>query len=236
MERIRGFMDKLTGVWAFVKDVVQRGPVAIWEYVQEKISNLWNMVFEQVKAWVMEKIVKKVSTKLLSMLDPSGVMAVVNSFIALYNAIESFVEYFTKMLKMVNRFVDGVTSVAMGNLAPAANKLESALSKGMPIAIGFLANQVGLSGIGKKVGKMIEAVRTKVDSAINWLIEKAMNVGGAIVNMGKSAVGAISNWWKSRKKVRTKDQEQHEIFFDGSDTSAKLMIASYSPTIFSLFG
>lgn len=226
MKRIRGFIDKVKGIWSFVKDVMARGPVAIWEYVQEKISNLWDMVFEQVKSWIMEKVITKVTTKLLSMLDPSGVMAVVNSFIAIYNAIESFVAYFTKMLKMVNRFVMGVAAIARGNLAPAANKLESALSKGIPIAIGFLANQVGLSGLGKKISKMIEAVRTKVDSAIDWLIDKAMKAGGAIVNIGKSAVGAISSWWKNRKKVRTKDQKEHEIFFEGSGTTAKLMIAS----------
>lgn len=226
MQRIRGFMEKLKGIWGFVKDVIKRGPVAIWEYVKEKISNLWNMVFEQVKSWIMEKIITKVTTKLLSMLDPSGVMAVVNSFIAIYNAIESFTAYFTKMLKMVNRFVDGVAAVASGNLAPAANKLESSLSKGVPIAIGFLANQVGLSGLGKKISKMIGAVRAKVDSAIDWLIDKAMKAGKAIINMGKSAVGAVKSWWKRRKKVRTKDRKTHEIYFDGTGRSSKLMIAS----------
>ena len=226
MERIKGFTDKLKGIWAFVKDVMTRGPVAIWEYVQEKISNLWNLVFEQVKSWIMEKIITKVTTKLLSMLDPSGVMAVVNSFIAIYNAIESFIAYFTKMLQMVNRFVDGVAAIARGNLAPAANKLENSLSRGIPIAIGFLANQVGLSGLGKKIGKMIEAVRAKVDGAIDWLIEKALKAGSAIINMGKSAVGAIKSWWKSRKKVRTQDSEQHEIYFEGTGTSARLMMAS----------
>jgi len=226
MERIKGFVDKIKGVWAFVKDVMTRGPVAIWEYVKEKISNLWNVVFEQVKSWIMEKIIAKVTTKLLSMLDPSGLMAVVNSFIAIYNAIESFIAYFTKMLQMVNRFVDGVAAVARGNLAPAANKLENSLSKGIPIAIGFLANQVGLSGLGKKIEKMIEAVRAKVDGAIEWLINKAIKAGSAIVNMGKSAVGSIKSWWKTRKKVRTQDAKEHEVYFEGTGTAAQLTIAS----------
>lgn len=235
MERIRGFMDKLTGIWAFVKDVVQRGPVAIWEYVKEKISNLWNMVFEQVKSWVMEKIVKKVSTKLLSMLDPSGVMAVVNSFIAIYNAIESFVEYFTKMLKMVNRFVDGVAAVATGNLAPAANKLESSLSKGMPIAIGFFANQVGLSGLGKKVGKMIEGVRKKVDSAIDWLVKKAVKAGGAILNKAKSVMGSVkdtvANIFGGKTHFKTESGEAHSLYVETVSNKPQLMMASAPKTM-----
>ncbi len=226
MEKIRGFMEKLKGVWAFVKDVVKRGPVAIWEYVQEKISNLWNLVFEQVKSWIMEKVIKRVSAKLLSMLDPSGVMAVVNSFIAIYRAIQSAMAYATKMLKMVNRFVGGIAAIARGNLAPAAKKVESALSKGVPIAIGFLANQVGLRGLGKKIRKMIDAVQVKVDKAIEWLIDKAMKVGGAIVNMGRSVAGSIKSWWKRRKEVRTKDNEKHEVYFEGSGRSAQLIIAS----------
>ncbi|MDX1670858.1 MAG: DUF4157 domain-containing protein [Balneolaceae bacterium] len=234
MQKIRGFMDRLTGIWTFVKDVVQRGPIAIWEYVKERISNIWNMILEQVKSWIMEKIIKKVTTKLLSMLDPTGVMAVINSFIAIYNAIESFIEYFTKMLQMVNRFVDGVAAVARGNIAPAANKLEQSLAKGVPIAIGFLANQVGLSGLGKKIGKMIEAVRKKVDKAIDWLIDKAFKAGGAVLSFGRAAAGKIRSWWKSRKKFRSDDGAEHSLYFKGKGKNAKLMIAS-DPTNYKQF-
>jgi hypothetical protein len=181
--RIRGMIDKLKGIWRFVKDVMTRGPIAIWEYIVEKISNLWNMVLEHVKNWVMTRIVKRVVAKLLSMLDPSGIMAVVNSVKALYNAIESFIRYIREMLEIVNSFVEGIAEIAKGDISRAADFLENSLGRAMPIAIGFLANQVGLSGVGRRIGEMIEAVREKVDKGLDWLIDKAVKAGTSLLNM-----------------------------------------------------
>lgn len=226
MERLRGMMDKLSGAWSFVKDVMERGPVAIWEYVQEKLSNLWDMIFNTVRDWVMENIIKKVTAKLLSMFDPTGIMAVVNSFIAMYKAIESFIAYFREMLQTVNRFVGGVLAVAKGNIMPAAEKLENALANAMPIAIGFLANQAGLGRVGEKIGEIIEAIRVKVDKALDWLVEKAVQAGTAVLDAGREAIASIRNWWENRQSVTMADGESHEIYFEGSGPSARVMIAS----------
>ena len=79
-------------IWTFIKDVIDRGPIAIWEYVQEKLSELWDMVLSAARNWIMTRIIASVTTKLLSMLDPTGIMAVINSVIAIYRAIQSFIE------------------------------------------------------------------------------------------------------------------------------------------------
>jgi hypothetical protein len=181
--RVRGMIDRLTGIWTFVRDVMARGPIAIWEYIVEKISNLWDMVLEHIRNWVMTRIIERVVTKLLSMLDPTGIMAVVNSVIALYNAIESFIRYIREMLEIVNSFVEGVAEIARGSVNRAADFLENSLARAMPVAIGFLANQVGLSGLGRRIGEMIEAVRAKVDEGLDWLIDKAVSAGTAFLDM-----------------------------------------------------
>ncbi|MCK5704427.1 MAG: hypothetical protein KAI29_24915, partial [Cyclobacteriaceae bacterium] len=233
--QIRGMIDRLTGIWAFVKDVMERGPVAIWEYVQEKISDLWNVVIDGIRNWIMTRIVEQVTVKLLSMLDPTGIMAVVNSFIAFYNAVQSFIEQLRAMLEIVNSFVAGIASIARGSIAQAANFLENALAQGIPVAIGFLANQVGLGGLGRRVGEMIERVREKVDLALDWLIDKAVTTGSALLNMGRQAVGAVTgairNWWTNRKPLATSDGQNHELFFEGTGAAARLMIAS-TPQLF----
>jgi len=192
VERIRGMIDRLTGIWTFVSDVIRDGPAAIWQHVSSFLSNLWDMVFNAVRNWVMERIIGAVVTKLMSMLDPTGVMAVINSFIAIYNAIQSFIQYFRQMLEMINRFVDGVLAIAQGNIQPAADKVEQSLGSAMPIAIGFLANQVGLGGIGRRIGEMIQVVQTKVDEALDWLIGRALSIGSGVLNslgMGGSGEG-----------------------------------------------
>lgn len=227
VDRIRGMLDQLEGIWKFIKDVYTRGPVAIWEYVVEKLSNLWDTVLESVRNWVITKIVEKVVTKLLSMLDPTGIMAVVNSVIAIYRAIESFMKYLRQMLEIVNSFVEGVAEIARGNIRVAANFIENAMHRAMPVIIGFLANQVGLGGIGRKVGEMIEKIREKVDGAIGWLIDKAMSMGRAFLDMLRSGAAAVRGgvarlvqWWTKKRKFNV-GSEKHEIFFKGDKIYVK---------------
>lgn len=224
--RIRGMIDRLTGIWTFVRDVVTRGPVAIWEYIQERISNLWDTVLEAVRNWVVTRIVERVVTRLLSMLDPTGIMAVINGFIAFYNAVQSFIRYLREMLEIVNSFVVGLAELARGNVTIAANFLENSLARAMPVAIGFLANQVGLSGIGRRIAEMIERVREVVDRALTWLVDRAVSAGSSLLNMGRAAVGAVRNWWQARKNFRTDDGESHSLQFEGQGSSARLILRS----------
>ncbi len=240
--QVRGMLDRLTGIWSFVSDVITRGPIAIWEYIQERLSNLWDIVLEAVRNWVMTRIIEQVTVKLLSMLDPTGIMAVVNSFIAFYKAVQSFIRYLTEMLEVVNSFVEGVAEIARGSVENAAQFLENALARAMPVAIGFLANQVGLGGLGQKIGEMIEKVRGLVDQALDWLVDKAVSAGTAFLNMVQSGVdtvrSGISNlreWWSSKEPVTTQDGQNHEIGFTGSGSSANLIIRSSPPQPYSAY-
>jgi len=229
--QIRGAIDTLTGIWTFIKDVWERGPIAIWEYVQDQLSNLWTMVLEQVQSWVVTQIITQVTTKLLSLLDPTGIMAVVNSFIAFYRAIQSFIERLREMLEIVNSFVAGVANIARGNIADAANYLETALARAIPVAIGFLANQVGLGGIGARIAEMIGGLRDHVNAAIDWLIDRAISVGGAILQAGRNAVAWLTSWGRSDATFQEENGESHRIYVDPDQTRPQLMVASNPTTI-----
>ena len=239
--KIKGAVDKLTGIWAFVKDVIDRGPIAIWEYIQEKLSDLWNIVLDAAKGWIMTKIISEVTAKLLSMLDPTGIMAVINSVIAIYRAIQSFIEQLRAMLEILNSFVNGVAEIAAGNIKVAADYLEGAMARGIPVLIGFLANQVGLGGIGKKLAEIIGKVRAKITEGIDWLVAKALKIGKPVIDgvlraiefgedlveKGKAKVkGAIDKgkekvkgvidkliqWWKIKTSFKSKDGGSHKLF------------------------
>ncbi|MEJ8816342.1 eCIS core domain-containing protein [Lacibacter sp. H407] len=190
--RIRGMINTLDGIWTFIKDVQERGMAAIWDKIQEQLSNLWNTILDAVKNWVMEQIINRMVARLLSMLDPTGIMAVVNSAIAIYSAIQSFIKYLREMLEVVNSFVNGVAEIAEGNITTAANYLERTMARAMPVVIGFLANQVGLSGIGRRVGEMIERAREMVDEALTWLVNRAVDTGMNLLDrvMGRAEPAA----------------------------------------------
>ena len=174
VDKIKGSIDKLVGIWTFVTDVVKNGISAIWQYIQSQISGLWDMILEKAQNWIITTIIQKVTTKLLTMLDPTGIMAVINGFIAFYKAIESFIEQINEMLQIAASFVKGVAEIARGTVAKAADYLENSLASALLVALSFLANQIGLGGIGDKIKEIIQAVRGFIDKGIDWLIDKAI--------------------------------------------------------------
>lgn len=242
VDQIRGALDTLTGIWEFVKDVIERGPIAIWEYVQEKLNDLWSMLMGAIQNWIMTRIITAVTTKILSMLDPTGIMAVINSAIAFYNAVMSFIEKLREILEIINTFVRGVLDIANGNIQNAANFLEQALADGIPVAISFLARQVGLGGLSSKIQEMIESAREKINEAIDWLIDKAMEAGTAFLEMigmggsseeeqGSEAEGAEAG--EEIPEVEdefTFGRESHELSIRANGGSLVVMMASNHQT------
>jgi hypothetical protein len=130
-----------------------------------------------------------------------------------------------------------VAEIARGNVTNAANFLENSLSQGMPVAIGFLANQVGLSGIGRRIGEMIERVRGLVDRALTWLVDRAVSMGTSFLNTMRSALGFGGEEragaaeegtidWRDEEGVFNEEGHRHEVTFDGTN----ILVASENPT------
>jgi hypothetical protein len=223
--------DAAGEAYAFMKDVQERGFMAVMiDKVKEQLSNVWEMVLDAVKSFVMDQIIKKVTAKLLSMLDPTGIMAVINSAIALYKAIQSFIKYLRKMLEIVNSFVEGTLQIAQGETKKAADFLEGALANGIPIVIGFLANQVGLN-LSERLKDALELVREKVDKGLTWVIDKLVGLIEKLVTMGKAAVGKVLNWLGLSKQFTVDEDESHTLKLRKSGDSVELVIESVTTPI-----
>jgi hypothetical protein len=179
---IRGAIDHLTGAWAFIQDVQQRGLVAIWEWVTDQLSGLWDSLLQMAQDWIQTTIINNVIQKLISMLDPTGIMAVVNSFIAFFRAVQSAIDYLREILEIVDKYVSTVAEIAAGNIQPGAQMVEAGLGAAIPVAIGFLANQVGIGDIPEKIVEIIQRLRALVDQALDWLIAQAIRLGTAALN------------------------------------------------------
>ena len=130
----------------------------------------------------MKEVVEKVTTRLLSMLDPTGVMAVINSAIAFFDTIRSAIEYIREILDIVDRYVSTIAAVAQGNIGPGAAMLESGLAAAVPVALGFLANLLHLDDVPEKIREIILGLRELIDQAIDWLFDQAMALGKAALD------------------------------------------------------
>lgn len=228
---IRGMIGRLTGIWTVVQDVINEGPGALWRHLQEHLSNLWDRVLDYVKDWVMEQIVTQMVTRLLSMLDPSGIMAVIRSVEAFYRAVQSFIERLREILEIVNSFVGGILEIARGDITTAANFLERTMASAIPTIIGFLANQIGLRGLGARIGEMVQRIREVVDNALTRVIHRIVDVGFSVLDRllaaGRSAAGAVMGWLGLRRNFRDSRGESHSLYT--ANNNRDLLVASGTP-------
>ena len=189
VQQIRDHLDTLGGAWSFIRDVQERGIAAIWEYVQSRLSTLWSTILEIAMKWIVETLVVQGTIKLLGFLDPTFIMSIVNGCIAFYQGVMSTIEYIREILQIIDDYVSTIAAIARGDLTPAAQKVEQGFAEALPVAIGFLAAQLGIGNIPNKIAEIILGIRQVVEAAIDWLIEQALKLGRAILD-ALSAGGA----------------------------------------------
>ena len=182
VQQIRDHLDTLGGAWSFIRDVQERGITAIWEYVQSRLSTLWSTILEIAAKWIVETLIVQGTIKLLSFLDPTFIMTIVNGCIAFYQGVMSTIEYIREILQIIDDYVSTIAAIARGNLTPAAQKVEQGFAEALPVAIGFLAAQLGIGNVPNKIAEIILGIRQVVEAAIDWLIDQALKLGAAALD------------------------------------------------------
>jgi hypothetical protein len=128
-------------------------------------------VIEQIKDMVITQVITAGVKWILGLLNPAS--AFVKAAMAIYDIIMFFVNRGSQVLELVNSIVDAVGAIASGAVGGAAKLVENALSRALPVTIGFLASLLGVSGLAKKVEKIIGSVRQRIDKAIDKVLLKA---------------------------------------------------------------
>ena len=168
-------MKRMKFVWGFIEAAIQGGLAGLWEHTKEQIGNLWDMVIDGIKGFLMEKIVKAAVTKIASLFSPVG--AIVQALLTAYNLYKFIKEQAAKIMALLKAIVSSIAAIVEGKIGPAANWIEGVLAKGVPIVISLLANLLGLGGIGKKVREVIGKFQEKIDKALDKLIDTLWEKG-----------------------------------------------------------
>jgi len=173
-----------------VKTLITEGPAAAWQKILESLTNLKEMVIQQVMDFVKSKVVEAAVTKLLSMLSPAG--AVIQAIIAIYNTVMFFVERLKQIAAVAASFIDSLATIAAGNIGPAANRVEQTMAGLLTLVISFLARIAGLGKVSDAVVKLIAKVRAPIDKgldkAVAWIVETAKKLGKMVVGGAKRAL------------------------------------------------
>ena len=214
----------LSGAWEWLSIAIKEGVAGVWRKFTEKISELKDMVISAVAGFLFGEIVEKAAIKLLSMLDPTGIMAVVNSILLVYDTIRSAIEYMARILAIIDDFLTSVLDVAAGSIGGAAQKIEKGLAAAVPVAIGFLANVLRLGKLSAKVRKAVDKLQAWVEKGLEGLIKAAVKVGGAILKRVGKLLGFRDI---PTHEFKQKDGHSHTLSFPATGTVP--MVASANP-------
>jgi Domain of unknown function (DUF4157)/DNA/RNA non-specific endonuclease len=201
----------------------------------EQAKDFGSSVLTGIAEWIAEQVATELTKLAAAAAASGGLSEVLDVIIRVYKAIVTATRWARQILDMVNETLDDITSIASGNIAAAGKKLEDIMGRGMPVVIGFLADQVGLGGIGTAIKDIVTPLRAGVDKALDWVIELVKSGIGAVIGVVKSGVAALVEWWKTTKEFKANDGETHTLFFTGSDKQSTMMVASNNPKPYTQF-
>ncbi len=209
-----GAMEQGVEMFQVIKE---RGLEGMWEQVQEDFTDLKATVMDQIKNMVITQVITAGIKWIIGLLNPAS--AFVKACMAIYDIVMFFVNQGSQIIELVNAVVDSIAAIANGAVGGAAQMVEQALVKALPVAIGFLASLLGISGLAKKVQTIIKKIRKRIDKAINKLLKKAKKLFQKNNKQSKN----------SQKDIRSDKEKKDDLKNALSDSYAILQTPNIKP-------
>jgi hypothetical protein len=221
-ERMRAEAVKLLGPTAvaiieklveYVKVAIQGGPKALWEKVKEDLNSLKAMVIDAIQDWLITTIIKKAVAKVVTMFNPAG--AIVQAVMMIYSVVTFIIERAAQIMALIEAIINSVQAIAQGAIGGAANWIEQALGRLVPVAIGLLASLIGLGGIGAKIRELVTKAGDLVWGAIRKFLKKA-------IDFVKKMFGKLTGKKEAKPDERTDAQKNSDLREALSEATNKL--------------
>lgn len=163
-------VERIESLFDYVQTLITGGWSALFEQITESLGNLRDMVLDQIKEFLVTRLVIAAITKLATMFNPVG--AIVQLVLTAWNIYTFLRDNLQRMIQIVQSIVEGISNIVNGVIAPAATRIEETLANLLPIAISFLANLLGIGGIANRVRQIIDSVRDRIENAIVTFIQR----------------------------------------------------------------
>ncbi|WP_157474497.1 hypothetical protein [Parafrankia sp. EUN1f] len=159
----------------WVQRIITGGLGAVVDKIMESATGLLDTVLGGIRDWVARSVVGAAVTRLISMFNPAG--AVIQAIIAAYNTVQFFIERAQQLAAFATSVFDSIAKIAAGSIGDAANAVEQALARSVPVVLGFLARLLGLGDIAAPVRDVVGRVRGVVDGALDRVADWLASLG-----------------------------------------------------------
>lgn len=213
LERIIGEenMAQLMETFEIVQVVLAGDFGRLWEIIKEYLGDLKEMIFGQIQEYLVESVIKKGITWIMSMLNPAS--AFVRACMMIVDVVKFFIERAEQIKSLIDAIVNAVRAIANGDVSALAQGVEQALARFIPTAIGFMASLLNLGDISQKVQDIIKGVRDFIDKAIDGILNSGpvKAVTGFIKKIiAKITALAQAGWQKAKNALGFGDDTDGE--------------------------
>ena len=225
VDKLRKWWARISRIWDWIMEQRGKSPAEVTQAILEQASGFGLTILEGIVSWIVEQVSIELAEMAAAAAASAGLSEVLDAVRRIYRAIKTAVRWMRTILEMVNSGLDAIMNIAAGVLAPAAELIHGAMKRGTPAVIGFLADQVGLGGIGEEIKSIIDKLRAKVDAALVAVMKKLKSWFEALAAGAKEAVAAVLEWWKDKVSFKI-GKQPHEVGFQGEKDTAVLMVKS----------
>lgn len=228
VQKVRDWFGKIAGALEWVNKAIDtsKTPAENSKGLVNQAKEFGTTILTGIADWVAGKVAEELAILAAGAAASGGLSEVLDVARRIYKAMVTAQRWARKILDMANETLDNIAAIASGAVEMVGGTFEKIMHKGMPVVIGFLADQVGLGGVGKALRETIDKLRKNVDDAILWLIDKVKAGIEALIGAVKAGVQAILGWWRATTTFKAADGETHTLLFKGEETNAVLTVKS----------
>ena len=100
--------------------LASQGVAGLWQMLVEKLGDIKEMILEQVKNFVMTKIITAGITWLIGLLNPAA--AFIKACKLIYDVVMFFVNNGSRIPKFVNTVIDSIADIVKGNISASSTR------------------------------------------------------------------------------------------------------------------
>jgi hypothetical protein len=157
-------------------------------------------VLDAIFDYIKTSVIKAGVAFILKLLNPAS--AFFAACKAIYEIVKFLIERGSQIVELINAVINSVAAIVKGDTAEASRRVEGALAKAIPVAIGFLASLLDIGDPAATVRSIIEKARALVDRAIDAVINLAVK---GLKAAGRFIAGVFTGKDKPAEARREKD-------------------------------
>lgn len=223
-----GNLRVLEKVWELISVAYREGPAGLWEYIKEFLGDIKDTILKELKEWAITQIVKAAIKKLILMFNPVG--AFIAACMAIYDLVKFFFERFDQIVEMVKSIFSSIAEIVGGKIAAAADRIEQAMVRSIPLILSFLASFLGIPDPGPTLRKIVNGLRERVDKALDWVVGKLKGLALAGLGVAKGVVGKVRSLFFPKKHFVV-GSEEHSVEATRSGDDYEINIHSRTFTV-----